>query len=118
MRQTVFFILTLLLTASSWAQEKAYRTMNYHPDNGEIVCVNGNNRYTRALYGTHTLYRLETSDRPVFATYDKRHNRNISFMVTVNGTTTRLDSTSWCEARYKGGIRRYKMTDQSWNAER
>ena len=115
MRQTVFFILTLLLTAPSWAQEKAYRTMNYHPDNGEIVCVNGNNRYTRALYGTHTLYRLETSDRPVFATYDKRHNRNISFMVTVNGTTTRLDSTSWCEARYKGGIRRYKMTDQSWN---
>lgn len=55
----------LLITLSTSAQQKAPRQMNYYPDNGDIVCVNGNNRYTRALYGSETLYRLETSDRPL-----------------------------------------------------
>ena len=89
--------------------------MNYYPDNGDIVCVNGNNRYTRALYGSETLYRLETSDRPLFATYDKKNNRNISFYIIYKGVKTRLDSTSWCEARYRGGVRSYKLKNENWN---
>ena len=28
---------------------------------------------------------------------------------------TRLDSTSWCEARYRGGVRSYKLKDEKWN---
>lgn len=105
----------LLISASASAQQKAPRQMNYYPDNGDIVCVNGNNRYTRALYGSQTLYRLETSDRPLFATYDKKNNRNISFYIIYKGVKTRLDSTSWCEARYRGGVRSYKLKDEKWN---
>ena len=79
--------LAALLTAASllWADDqthKAPRAMNYFPDNGEIVCINGNNRYTRALYGSHTRMRLETSDRPVFATYDRDKSVNIAFLVS------------------------------------
>ena len=40
---------------------------NYRPEGRAFVCENGNNRYTRALYGGPTDYCIETSDRPVFA---------------------------------------------------
>lgn len=88
--------------------------MNYFPDNGDIVCINGNNKYTRALYGSETLYRLETSDRPLFATYDKKNNRNISFKLSLNDVQTSLEHTDYCEARYRGGIRTYLLRDNSW----
>ena len=42
------------------------RTIQYRPEGNDFVCVNGKNRYTRALYGGITDFRLETSDRPVF----------------------------------------------------
>ena len=56
--------LAVLLSAASCGQPQAdVRTMQYFPDGREIVCLNGNNRYTRALYGTHTNFRMETSVR-------------------------------------------------------
>ena len=96
------------------ADEKPARVMQYYPDGRDIVCINGNNRYTRALYGTHTLFRLETSDRPVFATYDKERSRNIRLYLINNGKSLRLDSTDFCEARYRGGQRSYVVRDASW----
>ena len=98
--------------------KKAPRTMNYYPDNGEIVCVNGNNRYTRALYGSHTRMRLETSDRPVFATYDRDKSINIAFAIETGGQKIALDSTTYCEARYQGGRRTYTLADDSWKGAR
>jgi hypothetical protein len=80
----------------------------------DIVCINGNHRYTRALYGTHTLFRLETSDRPVFATFDKSRSRNIRFILTMDGQDYALDSTSYCESRYQGGKREYILKDHRW----
>ena len=46
------------------------RSLQYYPDGEDFVCENGTNRFTRPLYGTHTAWRLETSDRPVFAVYN------------------------------------------------
>lgn len=106
------FTLTAIMTTS--AQQKAPRSMQYFPDGRDIVCVNGNNRYTRSLYGTHTLFRLETSDRPVFATYNNQSGKNIQFYLSYNGVTTPLDSTSWCEARYQGGLRSYTVRHKLW----
>lgn len=54
------------------------RMLQYLPDGDDFVCVNGNNRYTRALYCSHTAW-WQTSDRPIFATYVKNDSRNISF---------------------------------------
>lgn len=88
---------------------------NYHPEGQAFVCVNGKNRYTRALYGSHTAWRLETSDRPVFATWAANtNNRNISFF--INGLA--LDSTDYCEARYVAGRRDYVVSDNSWEGGR
>ena len=51
---------------------------SYFPEGNAFVCENGTNRYTRALYGSYTDWRLETSDRPVFAVVKKDHHRNTS----------------------------------------
>ena len=85
--------------------------MNYYPDGEDIVCVNGTNRYSRALYGTHTLFRVETSDRPLFATYNKDKSKNIRFFLHCQGRNLRLDSLQYCEARYQGGLRTYVLRD-------
>lgn len=107
MKKTVFFMLALL-PAIVFGQKA--RKMQYFPEGREIVCVNGTNRYTRSLYGTHTLFRLETSDRPVFATYDGKQNRNIR--LAVEGVA--LDSADYCRTGYSGGRRTYLLTDRRW----
>ena len=96
----------------------APRTLQYLPDGEDFVCVNGKNRYTRALYGSPTAWRLETSDRPIFATYVKRDSRNIRFRLRLpGGTVTPLEETSWCEARYTPGRRTYRLTDKAWGQD-
>jgi hypothetical protein len=82
----------------------------YQPDGQAFVCVNGTNRFTRALYGSHTDWRVETSDRPVFALVKKNHHRNLRFR--VNGVP--LDSTDYCKASYVNGMRIYSLKDRRW----
>lgn len=126
MKTTTFALSALALAMSAQmsamsaqafaAQEQATsdRELHYRPDGRDIVCVNGTNRYTRALYGGSTEYRIETSDRPVFASYKKGDCRNISFRLTVGNATIALDSTAYCEARYCAGRRDYTLSDPRW----
>lgn len=94
------------------------RTIQYLPDGEDFICVNGKNRYTRALYGSPTAWRLETSDRPVFATYVKNDSRNIRFRLHFpDGTVTPLEETTWCEARYTPGRRTYLLKDNTWDKD-
>ena len=98
-------LLILLLATLSMATYGQYR-----PDGGAFVCENGTNRYTRALYGSHTDWRLETSDRPVFAVVKKGHHRNISFTVDDRP----MDALDHCKAYYKNGMRSYALKDTGW----
>ena len=95
----------------------ATRELNYQPDGRDIVCRDGHNRYTRALYGGYTDFRVETSDRPIFATYRSRSCRNIRFWLTINGRKTPLEQTTHAEARYNAGKREYLLTDDHWTAK-
>lgn len=99
---------------SSSAQGVMQRTANYHPDGRGFSCVNGNNRYTRALYGSVDEWRLETSDRPIFAIFKKNNHRNIRFVIKCNGQAFQLDSVEYCKARYEAGKREYLMKDKRW----
>lgn len=91
------------------------RDVQYIPDGGDFLCVNGKNRYTRALYGSNTEYRVETSDKPIFALFKAKNYCNVRFY--INGV--QLDSVSYCEARYGKGLRSYLLRDKRWgdNAE-
>lgn len=99
---------------SSSAQGMMQRTANYQPDGRGFSCVNGNNRYTRALYGSVDEWRLETSDRPIFAIFKKNNHRNIRFLIKCNGLSFQLDSVEYCKARYEAGKREYLMKDKRW----
>ena len=90
------------------------RQQQYQPRHGSFVCENGTNRYTRALYGSYTDWRLETSDRPVFAVVKKDHHRNIRFVFEKEGVTYPLDETEYCLATYGNGRRYYLLKDQRW----
>jgi len=104
------YLLYALLTGLT---ASAQRQQQYYPVANAFVCENGTNRFTRALYGGWTDYRIETSDRPVFAVVKKNHHRNIRFR--VNGVA--LDSTDYCKATYINGMRIYSMKDSRWGAE-
>ena len=101
---------------SSSAQGMMQRTTNYQPDGRGFSCVNGNNRYTRALYGSVDEWRLETSDRPIFAIFKKNNHRNIRFLIKCNGQAFQLDSVEYCKARYEAGKREYLMKDKRWGS--
>ena len=101
---------------SSSAQGVMQRTANYHPDGRGFSCVNGNNRYTRALYGSVDEWRLETSDRPIFAIFKKNNHRNIRFVIKCNDQAFQLDSVEYCKARYEAGKREYLMKDKRWGS--
>lgn len=103
-------ILLFLLLLSTTVEADTIRKQNYFPKGRELVCKNGQNRYTRALYGTSAPFRLETSDRPVFATFKKGECRNISLFVGRDGSFLPLDSDSFdCTASYVGGRRTYEL---------
>ena len=99
------------------------RTQQYTPDGDAFVCEStlddflqgrrGANRFTRALYGGWTDYRIETSDRPVFALVKKNHHRHLQFL--VDGLS--LDSVDYCKAMYVNGMRTYHLTDRRWGAD-
>lgn len=89
------------------------RTLQYWPEGRSFVTENGSNRFTRALYGSPTDWRLETSDRPVFAVAKKNHHRNIRLV--VNGVP--LDATDFCRSTYEDGMRSYVLRDQRWGRE-
>jgi hypothetical protein len=71
-------------------RRNATRSLQYTPDGDDFVCINGKNRFTRALYGSHTAFRLETSDRPVFAAYTKENPKHICFKLQTSGGTVAL----------------------------
>lgn len=141
MKQLFFYILISLLPAFAYAQyttgnkpqsagdriestsyndhkRGAARTLQYRPDGEDFVSVNGKNRYTRALYGSHTAFRLETSDRPIFAVYEKRNSKNLHFhLVLADSSVTPLEETAWCESRYTPGRRSYRLKHPSWGTD-
>ncbi len=112
MKRTLLYLLFLLLGVSAMAAGQ--RELQYRPEGRGFVRENGWNRYSRALYGSHANWRLETSDRPIFATYDKGKAWNIQFDLRIGGHFYALDSTSYCRSYYEGGRRTYVVRDERW----
>lgn len=108
------FLLSACVTVSAASAQPIRREANYKPEGKAFVCVNGSNRFTRALYGSHTAWRIETSDRPIFALYRKTDNKNIRFKIKCGGTVFPLDSTEYCKASYEAGQRTYILRDKRW----
>jgi hypothetical protein len=91
----------------------AERSLNYRPRGDAFVSVNGKNRFTRALYGSSTAFRIETSDRPVFAAfYSSTNNRHIAFKIRTARQELALDSLDFCRSESRPGRRDYELRDK------
>lgn len=101
--------LALSCTLTMGARDIVQRTAHYMPEGNAFVCVNGSSRYTRALYGSTAEWRLETSDRPVFATYKKNQTGNIRFRISNGEQMMWLDEAEYCKASYEAGRRNYLL---------
>jgi hypothetical protein len=110
MRSLVFFILIFFCASahaqvsdtSKWWHDKE-RVLRYHPEGEDIVITNGNRRFTRALYGTNTAFRVEAGDLPEFALYMPGMGGNIKFGL-INGKESKwLINATRITARYRAG---------------
>lgn len=118
-RLSSLLCLLCLLSLAAMGQLPTHKPLGYVPDGRDIVCLNGDNLYTRALYSNHSYFRIETSDRPIFAIYQrKRECGNLILRLRTDKNAIRLDSTEWCEARYQAGMRSYVLADSSWQGGR
>lgn len=93
-------------------KSRSPRAMQYEPKDGAFYSRNGKNRFTRALYGSNTDYRIETSDRPIFAIYKSKNYRSLRFYVG----DVQLDEAQQCESYYKEGMRTYVIRDDRWGS--
>ncbi|MFT3753178.1 MAG: DUF4450 domain-containing protein [Paludibacter sp.] len=87
------------------------RELRYQPEGEDFVIVNGDAKFNRALYGTHSGFRVETGDVPEFALYLPRMGGNLSFSVRNNEKTIALNNATRIESRYRSGSRIYQITD-------
>ena len=106
--------LALSCTLTMGARDIVQRTAHYMPEGNAFVCVNGCSRYTRALYGSTAEWRLETSDRPIFATYKKNQTGNVRFRISYEGQVMWIDEAGYCKASYESGRRDYLLKDPRW----
>lgn len=106
--------LALSCTLTMGARDIVQRTAHYMPEGNAFVCVNGSSRYTRALYGSTAEWRVETSDRSIFATYKKNQTGNIRFRISYDGQIMWLDEAGYCKASYEAGRRDYLLKDRRW----
>ena len=106
-------LLLLSLTTTAQQQQKpqlnedytfnkttfASRPLHYRPDGGSVVTTDGKARFNRALYGAHTGFRVECSDRTEFGIYLPGMGGNLQ-LTLPNGV---------CEARYTPGKMSYRQ---------
>jgi len=93
------------------AERDTERTLRYIPDGEDFVIVNGKKKFNRALYGTHTAFRVETGDVPEFALYLPRMGGNLSFGLSKGNKHISLNDASYIESRYRPGARIYTIKD-------
>ncbi|WP_201980027.1 DUF4450 domain-containing protein [Hymenobacter rubidus] len=87
------------------------RTLRYHPEGTDFVITNGTHRFTRALYGTNTAFRVEAGDLPEFALYLPGMGGNLKFGLLAKGQSKWLIQATSITARYRPGMMLYDITD-------
>lgn len=88
------------------------RTLRYQPQGEEFVIKNGDKRFTRAIYGTNTGFRLETSDFPEFGLYMPNLGGSVYMAVSTPAATTWIKEMETIESRFKSGQRTYIIKDK------
>jgi hypothetical protein len=121
-RLPVFFMMILFsLPVNSFCQlentrqtkdEFSSRKLRYHPDGSDFVIVNGNRRYNRALYGTHTTLRVEAGDLPEFALFMPGIGGDFKLGIISGNKSKWCNDFSYIQSRYRPGTMIYHLKDE------
>src|SRR5699024_8955997 len=87
------------------------RKLRYKPDGTDFVIINGNKKFNRALYGTHTSFRIEAGDLPEFALYFPGIGGDLKLGIATPKGTKWLNDFDTVEARYRPGQMLYRLKD-------
>ncbi len=87
------------------------RKLRYHPDGGDFVITNGRHRFNRALYGTHTAFRVEAGDLPEFALFMPGMGGTMRPGLMRNHSSKWLIDAEKIVARYRPGTMMYEVHD-------
>lgn len=90
------------------------RQLRYKPEGEYFVGKNGDKRFTRAIYGTNTGFRFETSDYPEIGLYMPRLGGSIYMALQTADTTVWMKDLSSIESRFRSGERRYIIQDKQY----
>src|SRR6187397_533237 len=103
------FIGKSIFSQQLWHDKK--RTVRYHPEGTDLVIENGDQRFTRALYGTNTAFRVEAGDLPEFAMYMPGMGGNLRFGL-INALQHKwLINAKRIKAIYRAGSMIYEIED-------
>src|SRR6187551_3004025 len=111
----ILLIICLFIGKSIFSQQLWHdkeRTVRYHPEGTDFVITNGNRRFTRALYGTNTAFRVEAGDLPEFALYMPGMGGNIKFGFANGETSKWLTKADDIKATYRPGSMLYTIGDK------
>lgn len=115
--EVAFTMLTLMLLPLT-TQGQGYwhnkeRKLRYTPEGEDLVIVNGDRKFNRALYGTHTAFRVETSDMPEFGLFMSSSGMggNIQLGLIKEGKSFWLNDAEYIKSIYRAGSRIYEIKD-------
>jgi len=121
-RLPVFFIILLFsLPGHAFCQAKnsrqtqdefASRALRYHPEGTDFVINNGKRRYNRALYGTHTAFRVEAGDLPEFALFMPGIGGDFKLGIISANKSKWCNDFSYIQSRYRPGSMIYHLKDK------
>jgi len=89
------------------------REVRYKPVGEEFVNVNGDKRFSRAIYGTNTGFRFETSDYPEFGLYMPNLGGSVDLAVKHGDKAVWVKDLEWVESRFVSGKRIYMLKDKA-----
>lgn len=77
-------------------KEQTLRSIHYRPQGNSAYTINGEACYNRALYGAHTGFRLECSDRPEFGIYLSGMGGHLSLVPAATNCKTTYTAGKMC----------------------
>ncbi|HLW07955.1 MAG TPA: DUF4450 domain-containing protein, partial [Marinilabiliaceae bacterium] len=93
-----------------WHEKK--REVRYQIEDNDFVIVNGEKRFNRALYGSHTGFRVEAGDIPEFGLYMPRLGGTMRLGISNGQNSKWLIDADRVEARYRPGSMIYSIQDE------
>lgn len=87
------------------------RVLRYQPEGEDIVIVNGDRKFNRALYGTNTAFRIETSDVPEFGFFMPHMGGNLQLGLLSDKGSFWLNDAEYIKSSYRAGSRIYEIKD-------